>query len=411
MIRWLLPIAILAAGVGGYMALANSKSTAVPVEIREKTWIVATETITVVDQSPIVTLYGSVESAEIAELSAALTADVAQVNALEGQAISKGEIVLRLDDRDAVLILRQREAEEIELQARLDTENLKHANNQAALRREQQLLELSRTAVSRAKELVASSVGSQSQLDAAKQDEARQILALENRESLILQHQSIVAQYDAQLARATALTEQARLNVSRSLVQAPFSGRVSEILVAAGDRVSPGVPLVKLINSSKLEIRAQVPTTQLPHFHHSLESGQLLKAKATVDGRSVDVTLNRLSSVVDSGTGGVDALFRVSAQSGWLALGRIIELVVQLPLETDVVLVPFEAVYGRERVYTLVEDRMRKVDIEPVGKVRLATGEQRALVRSTRLTTGDTLIVTQLPNAVDGLKVRVATGG
>ena len=411
MIRWLLPIAILAAGVGGYMALANSKSTAVPVETREKTWIVATETITVVDQSPIVTLYGSVESAEIAELSAALTADVAQVNALEGQAISKGEIVLRLDDRDAVLILRQREAEEIELQARLDTENLKHANNQAALRREQQLLELSRTAVSRAKELVASSVGSQSQLDAAKQDEARQILVLENRESLILQHQSIVAQYDAQLARATALTEQARLNVSRSLVRAPFSGRVSEILVAAGDRVSPGVPLVRLINSSKLEIRAQVPTTQLPHFHHSLESGQLLKAKATVDERSVDVTLNRLSSVVDSGTGGVDALFRVSAQSGWLALGRIIELVVQLPLETDVVLVPFEAVYGRERVYTLVEDRMRKVNIEPVGKVRLATGEQRALVRSTRLTTGDTLIVTQLPNAVDGLKVRVATGG
>lgn len=411
MIRWLLPIAILAAGVGGYMALVNSKSTAVPVETREKTWIVATETITVVDQSPIVTLYGSVESAEIAELSAALTADVAQVNALEGQAISKGEIVLRLDDRDAVLILRQREAEEIELQARLDTENLKHANNQAALRREQQLLELSRTAVSRAKELAASSVGSQSQLDAAKQDEARQILVLENRESLILQHQSIVAQYDAQLARATALTEQARLNVSRSLVQAPFSGRVSEILVAAGDRVSPGVPLVRLINSSKLEIRAQVPTTQLPHFHHSLESGQLLKAKATVDERSVDVTLNRLSSVVDSGTGGVDALFRVSAQSGWLALGRIIELVVQLPLETDVVLVPFEAVYGRERVYTLVEDRMRKVDIEPVGKVRLATGEQRALVRSTRLTTGDTLIVTQLPNAVDGLKVRVATGG
>ncbi len=410
MIRWLLPIAILAAGVGGYMALANSKSTAVPVETREKTWIVATETITVVDQSPIVTLYGSVESAEIAELSAALTADVAQVNALEGQAISKGEIVLRLDDRDAVLILRQREAEEIELQARLDTENLKHANNQAALRREQQLLELSRTAVSRAKELVASSVGSQSQLDAAKQDEARQILVLENRESLILQHQSIVAQYDAQLARATALTEQARLNVSRSLVQAPFSGRVSEILVAAGDRVSPGVPLVRLINSSKLEIRAQVPTTQLPHFHHSLESGQLLKAKATVDGRSVDVTLNRLSSVVDSGTGGVDALFRVSAQSGWLALGRIIELVVQLPLETDVVLVPFEAVYGRERVYTLVEDRMRKVNIEPVGKVRLATGEQRALIRSNRLTTGDTLIVTQLPNAVDGLKVRVATG-
>jgi len=411
LIRWLLPIAILAAGVGGYMALANSKSTAVPVETREKTWIVATETITVVDQSPIVTLYGSVESAEIAKLSAALTADVAQVNALEGQAISKGDIVLSLDDRDAVLILRQREAEEIELQARLDTENLKHANNQAALRREQQLLELSRTAVSRAKELAASSVGSQSQLDAAKQDEARQILALENRESLILQHQSIVAQYDAQLARATALTEQARLDVSRSLMQAPFSGRVSEILVVAGDRVSPGVPLAKLINSSKLEIRAQVPTTQLPHFHHSLESGQLLKAKATVDGRTVGATLNRLSSVVDSGTGGVDALFRVSAQSGWLALGRIIELVVQLPLETDVVLVPFEAVYGRERVYTLVEDRMHTVDIEPVGKVRLATGEQRALVRSTRLTTGDTLIVTQLPNAVDGLKVRVATGG
>ncbi len=69
------------------------------------------------------------------------------------------------------------------------------------------------------------------------------------------------------------------------------------------------------------------------------------------------------------------------------------------------VAVPYAALYGVDRLYVMHEDRMRGVRVEVVGEQRGADGSVRALVRGAELKAGDAVIVTQLPNAVDGLKV------
>jgi hypothetical protein len=72
------------------------------------------------------------------------------------------------------------------------------------------------------------------------------------------------------------------------------------------------------------------------------------------------------------------------------------------------------AVYGGERVYEIEEKtapkpvlRMRGVAVEMLGTRRDADGRELALVRSPELTAGDRLVITHLPNAINGLRVEV----
>ena len=92
----------------------------------------------------------TVESPRSANLTAALTADVV-VMVREGESVEKGQLLVKLDDRDSVLLLRQREAERAELR-RNWIENQRDRNDKA-LQRELRVLELARRAVQRASEL------------------------------------------------------------------------------------------------------------------------------------------------------------------------------------------------------------------------------------------------------------------
>ena len=54
---------------------------------------------------------------------------------------------------------------------------------------------------------------------------------------------------------------------------------------------------------------------------------------------------------------------------------------------------------------------MHGIEVERLGERRGTRGETRVIVRSSALTEGDRVIVSHLPNAIDGLRVRPATQG
>ena len=178
--------------------------------------------------------------------------------------------------------------------------------------------------------------------------------------------------------------------------------------VATGDRVQPGGPLIGLYDTTKVEIRAQIPTRHLRQVRDTLAGGEHLRAEAEVDGQVISAELDRLSAEVVRGSGGVDGLFVVAEGNDWLQLGRTIELLLDLPQQANAVAVPLEAVYGTDIVYRLAEDRMHALKVERLGELFTPELGNRLLVRSPELESGDQIIVTQLPNAIDGLRVRVA---
>ena len=139
----------------------------------------------------------------------------------------------------------------------------------------------------------------------------------------------------------------------------------------------------------------------------ALAAGKTLDAEALVDGRRLRARLDRFTAQVERGGGGADAYFRVIEGGKDLPLGRTVELSVDLPAVHDSVALPYEAVYGTDRIYRLEGERMRTLQVERVGEQRGLDGSTHVLVRSPELQPGDRIIITQLPNAMDGLRVRV----
>ncbi|MCB1918800.1 MAG: HlyD family efflux transporter periplasmic adaptor subunit [Candidatus Competibacteraceae bacterium] len=402
-----LPLAILGLAVAGFTLLKATRAVTPPVVAQEKSWRVSAIEVTPGRLTPNLLLYGVVEAPKQAEIRAAVTADVAHVEVREGQIVADDAPLVILDERDLALSLRQREADLREIEAQIASEQARYAANQDALKREEALLELAKRAVTRAQNLNTRKMISESALDEAFQTVEKQALALNARQLEVDDHTARLAQLQARHARAEALRDQARLDLARAKITAPFAGRVVQAPVAPGDRVRPGDLLLEMYPLGDLEVRAQIPFRALPTVRAALAGNHSLPATAIVDGQPVTAQLDRLGGEAGQNNGGLDALFRIAQGAQWLTPGRVLTLHMDLPPEEDVVALPFEALYGLDRIYRLENGRMAAVNVERVGEQRNAAGQAQVLAHSPDLKAGDRIITTQLPNAITGLKVEV----
>jgi multidrug efflux pump subunit AcrA (membrane-fusion protein) len=408
LLRLGVPVLILTLAVVGFAALWATQPVTDPVKMEEKAWLVDVLEVTPGFNTPQLLLYGTVEAPRQAGLSAAVAADVKQVLVAEGQLVARGQPLVILDDRDIALTLRQRLADVAEIEAMIDSERRRYESDLQALERQRAMLALDRKAVARAEDLNRRQLGSESLLDEARLALERQALAVNDKQLAVSDHAARLAQLQARLARAEALRDQARLDQERTQITAPFTGRIANVPVAPGDRVQVGNLLVELYATDELEIRAQIPFRYLAAVRAALETGTTLTANAIVDNDALQAELSRLSGETNQAVGGVDALFHIVQGGEEVVPGRLLPLVLTLPPEAQTVELPFTAIYGLDRIYRLQEGRMTALQVERIGEHRTPDGSIRVLVRSSALEAGDKIIVTQLPNAVTGLKVKLA---
>jgi len=390
-------------------SLIATKPRPAPVQVEERAWLVGTVSIEPQALSPQATVYGRIESLSTAQLNAAVAADVLSVEVVEGDSVKQGDLLVRLDDREARFILSQREADVIDAEARVEAEKTRSDSDQKTIVRERRLLRLTRDEVVRLQDLLKKKLGSQSALDNARQAMERQALAVAVREQSIAEHPARMAQAEAALKRAHALRQQAELDLSRCEVRAPFSGRVAKRSVATGRRVKVGDSLVSIYDDSIMLLRALIPERHLPALRNAIRMHWPLEVSGRLDGEAVTGTLRGLVGEVEADSGGVAALFDIEAAPGLLQQGRFLEMELVLPEQQGVIALPHEAVYGANRVYTVDDSsRMRPVRVERLGATRGREDETLLLVRSESLQKGMQVVTTQLPNAVEGLLVRVA---
>ena len=405
--RWWLPVVILSVAGAAAAALIATKAKPKPVAMAERAWLVSTTKANPSRYAPSLTLYGRIESLWSSELTAGVAADVLEVPVVEGELVAKGTILVRLDDRDERLELAQREAELKQAIARIETEKTRHQANMEALPREKSLLNLTRSEVIRLQDLVKKKVGAQSALDTSRQALDRQAIALSLRQQAVDDHPARMAEAEAERERAEALRDQARLDLERCEVRAPFNGRIARVLVSPGRRARVGDPLVSMYDTDELLVRAQLPSRHMPAIRASMGAGATLVAAGSIDGVPIRAQLRSLAGEAASGTGGVDGLFRVVAGGEQVNQGRFVRLELALPAQDGLIALPHESIYGTDRIYLVDEqNRMRAWQVARVGEVRLEGGRVRVLISAPDLPADARVVTTQLPNALDGLLVR-----
>lgn len=399
---------ILGAAVLLFVLLRLTRPDAqVPVQV-EPVYTVRTQAVSPAALSPSLRLYGRVVSPQRAQLSAPVSADVDAVHVQDGDRFSAGDVLIDLDPEEAEIAVSQARGNLQQIEAQLQLDRSQRAANRNALGHERELLSLSERAVARAVDLHRKNLLSDADLDATKQNLQRQKLAVEQRELAVQQADALTAQLQAQASSAEASLRRAELDLQRTQVIAPFSGAVIQTQVAVGDRVNPGQILVEIYATDTLDIRAQIPNRHLAQIQAAARAKARLPAVAFAGRQRIDAVFSRLSGSASGG--GQDAYFRILDPD--VAVDSNVSLELELPPEPDAVAVPTNAIYDLSRVFRVREQRLESLPVEilgdylPAGDTDLSQFGQQVLIRAPELSAGDEIVISQLPNAVNGLKVQ-----
>jgi multidrug efflux pump subunit AcrA (membrane-fusion protein) len=393
------------ATTGTLMATAPSHDAT---EVEEKAWPVTTMAVTEQDLAPELRLFGRVETPRHAQLTAAVAATVSALNVSEGEMVEQGQLLVALDDADEELRYQQRLADAAEARANLETIRRGLEVDREVLKHMRELHELTIAKRKRLQKLESQNLVATDQLEDTRAAVARQAISLAEQQLKVDNHPHVLAVAQAALERAEALAAEQELRLSRTLVTAPFRGRVSRVEAAPGDRVSEGQVLLEIYDTSALQVRVTLPGTAVQPIKQAMARGESIRARLE-DGSFREVELEQLAGEVASGRSGVDGLFAVGVDES-LEIGKTMDVTVVMPVLQQVTGVPVQSLYGDDRIYTVVDGRLRGVQVHTLGRRLDGSGQVQLLVKPTTNELRGEVLTTSLPQASTGLKVNVING-
>jgi membrane fusion protein, multidrug efflux system len=188
------------------------------------------------DLGNVIPVSGTLKPLTQAIVKSKVAAEVARVHVQEGERVAGGQVLVSLDTADLRARLDAQQATVAEMKARLDLAAKNEANN---------------------RQLLAKNFISQNALDAVASN-------------------AEVARANLKSAEAQAAISQRALNDAS--IRAPFAGVVAKRMVNIGEKVSPDMAVMQVMDLAKMELEAMVPVAEIP----GVKIGQ--EISFTVDG-------------------------------------------------------------------------------------------------------------------------------
>jgi HlyD family secretion protein len=287
---------------------------------------------------------GTVRSRLRAEISPEIGARVAALPVTEGESVEKGALLLRLADEDyrARVELEQRSLEAARASARQACREAEHAE-----------LELERL-----QRLVKDQVVSRDQVDRARSQRDVTAAACEAAR--------------ARIAQAEAALRQAQVQLSRTVITAPFAGVVAEVRTEVGEWITPsptGVPVppvIEMFTPSETYVSAPLDEVHLGKVRVGLP------VRITMDAYPDEEMSGRVERmapyVIDvqdqNRTFEVEVAFDAEREARTIPPGTSADVEVILDVREGVLRVPSYAIIRGERVLVVREGTLESVEIE-----------------------------------------------
>lgn len=379
-LKIILPFAVLGLGALVMMTLVKTAPRAERKPPARTARLVEVEAVNRGNARAVIAAMGRVEPSREVVLHPQVSGRVIEISPefIPGSVKQAGDLLVKIDPADYEIRLRQAESERIAAQGDLTRE----MGQQAIARKEFELL---------------------------GGDE----LSAEERALILREPQLAAAQ--ARLASAEAALEQARLNLARTTITAPFHAVIRERHVDIGAQVSPGTPLATLTSADAYWITALVPVSQLKWMNIPAaqgETGSLVRV-LTGDGQHREGrVLRRLTDLEQNGRMAqvlievVDPLANGEAsRPDSLLIGDFVSVEIE-GLELDSV-VQLDRHHLRDHQETWV---MNENDELEMRELTIAFRGKDTVLVTSGLEDGERVVVTDLAAPVAGMKLTASSG-
>ncbi len=374
---------------------------------------------------PRVTSFGTVQPAHSWDAVAQVRGRVDHLhpNFMRGGVIRAGEDVVRIAADEYELAVAQAEANILSAAAQIEELDANAKATEASLAIEQQALELSNLELARQQELAERGTVSNAVVETQKRSVLAQqasVQSLQNQLDLVPSQRSALEQ---SLAVSEASLNQARLDLERTRIQAPFDGRVAAADVDVSEFVSSGARLGTLDSLAAAEIEAQVAPRQMAQMSRlvsrqagpepmglAAQPSDIFQARVRIaaDGTTAEwpATVDRITDGIDPQTRAIGVFVTVAdpygaAQFGTrppLIKGMFVEVEIMGPAVDGIMVLPRSAIdQGR----VMIVDPDRRLGFEAVDV--LFTTDDLAIIAAENLASGAQVIVSDPSPAIPGM--------
>lgn len=238
--------------------------------------------------------------------------------------------------------------------------------------------------------------------------------------SALTLRQPQVAEARARVAANLAALDEAKLSQSRTVLRAPFNGRVREKLVDRGEYVTPGLKLARLYGIETSDVKLPLTDNDLSKiglgigFQHSQKSpGPNVVLTANVAGapQKWHGTVTRTSSSYDASTRVLFAYVEVKKPYGKgssngtpLASGLFVNAEIAGRDVASGIVVPRNALRGSDTVYVANDDNTLSI-----RTVKVASSERDQVVIVQGLSAGEQVITSPVRSVAEGMKIEIAS--
>ena len=333
---------VLGAFVYGFNYLVSTKPVVEQTRLEEKVWSVDVSPVSIKGAQPEFVAYSTVKSMRQVNLQLPLTGVVNFIspNFKEGMILKKGELLIGLENYRQKLAL-----EDTDIKIKAEKINVSYLQKQSELR-----LKIA----NRIQKMKDRGAATDASLDEAKLSD------------VITENQ--LALSEARILELEILRKKQIKDIDDTQLIAPFTGSLSKVSIAPGQRVTNTSTIGVLTELNAKEIPFIVPAVVFVNL------GSLLNSKVTLIWKSGDDDLaiakgiiKRYQSEIDKIDGGGTLYAELEDNSSnFIPVGAFVEVVYKGLNLNKVVMLPESALYANEKVYAVINGRTvaRNVEIK-----------------------------------------------
>ncbi len=362
------------------------------------------------------TLDGQIAPMQDSTLSFQQSGPISEVYVNQGDRVSRGELLAKIDDSTLRAQLAQVEAQIAQSAAQAQSSAMNvpitQANTSQAVQSAQAALQNAKLTFDQDTQLYKQGYVSQSQLTQARaayvaaQTQYQQALA--NRGTTGVQGAQAQAAAEAVHA-AQAQANVLRTQIGQTSLYSPFDGVVTARLADPGAMASPGTPVLRVSQVGTVWVNVNVPDEDLAYVH----SGTPVRFSVSqLGGRSYDGRITTVNAVPTQGTLSYQARIAQSNPGGELRGGMLVSCTIQKVNHKNAIVVPRAAVAQTDQgsnvfIVTKTAQGMNAQQVPVSVGVQTDTLSE---VNSPRITPG-TLVVTTRPDALQNGSAVAIVGG